>query len=351
MTHRNSTNTTTLPSSEESKPRRSDEPGPNRSTPAGAGVRRVLALDSRHDRWLANGLVVLGLGAAAVALLGPLGAEAIRYHVSEAAMNQIRGGDVAGLVLVAPLSVIAGILVWRGHRAGRVLALGPAVYALYMYAQLALGGDVARYPGNSERFFSLYLALFVLAGAIAVRAWTGIDSAALPTTPRRIDRVLGWYAIIVAMFLAVGLHAPGLFDAWRDHPTSTEYLADPVVFWLVKMMDLGLVIPALAVTGIGVLRGNEWVAKAKYAAAGWMALLGSSVAGMAIVMDATNDPAATTANTVAFTLFAIVGLAIAAIVYRPLFVRRPARRSAPSNPPAGLERKRPARMATRQGVS
>ncbi|MGA9596776.1 MAG: hypothetical protein WBV06_11500 [Acidimicrobiia bacterium] len=278
---------------------------------------------SSLDGWLAIGLVILGLGTAVVALLGPLATEVIRYHASDAAINQIAGGDMAGLVLVAPISVIAGILVWRRNRAGRVLALGPAVYALYVNAQLSLGGDVTRYPGNSERFFPLYLGLFVLAGAIAIRAWTGVDPTALPATQRRIGRVLGWYAIVVSVFLVVGLHVPGLIDAWRDHPTSTEYLADPVVFWLVKMMDLGLVVPALMATGVAALRGRGGLDRAGYAAAGWMALLGTSVAGMAVVMQATDDPAATTANTVAFTLFALIGLAIAAVVYRPLLASGP----------------------------
>ncbi len=138
-------------------------------------------------RWLALGLFILGAGAALVALLGPLVGDVIRYHASEGAVNQIVGGDVAGLVLVAPLSVLAGSLVWRSHRAGPVLALGPAVYALYMYSQLALGGDFVRYPGNSERFFLLYLGLFVVAGAIAIRAWTMIDADRLPATSRWVD--------------------------------------------------------------------------------------------------------------------------------------------------------------------
>lgn len=57
----------------------------------------------------------MGAGAAAVLLLGPLVVDAIRYHASEAAVNQVMGGDVAGLVRVAPVSILAGVLVWRRH--------------------------------------------------------------------------------------------------------------------------------------------------------------------------------------------------------------------------------------------
>lgn len=272
--------------------------------------------------WLALGLVLLGVGAAAVAVLGPLVAGAIRYHVSEGAANQVMGGDVAGLVLVAPVSLVAAFLVWRGHRAGRVLALGPALYALYMYLQLGVGGEVFRYPGNSELFFPLFLALFILAGAIVIFSWRSVGGRSLPEPSNGVRRLFGWFALVVALFLTVGLHLRGLVDAWSAQPTGSEYLADPTLFWLVKFMDLGLVVPALAAVGIGSLRRRPWAGPAIYAAAGWMALLGSSVAGMAIVMQMKGDPAASIANTVAFSLFALLGLVVAALVYTGLADRR-----------------------------
>lgn len=288
-------------------------------------LRSVARSDERHTS-LAVGLFLLGLGAALIAVLGPLVADVIEYHVSDGAVNQIIGGDVAGLVLVAQVSIIAGILVWRGHIAGPVLALGPAVYGLYMYSQLALGNDISRYAGNSEEFFLLYLGTFVLAAAVAIGAWRAIATSDLPDTSKRLNRFFGWFILVVALFLAVGLHLPGLVDAWADQPTSSEYLADPVVFWLVKFMDLALVVPALVVVGVGVLRDGDWVEKAKYAAAGWVSLLGSSVAGMAIAMQATGDPAGSTANTIAFSLFAAFGLVVAVAVYRPLFLAASTRR-------------------------
>lgn len=278
------------------------------------------AIKTRRHLWsLGIGQVLLGLGAAVVALLGPLVAGVIEYHASEGAVNQVVGGDVAGLLLVAPVSILAGILTLRGHTAGPVIALGPALYALYTYAQLALGGDVVRYPGNSEQFFGLYLGLFVLAGLITVSTWSYIDPTRLPGTSRRTDRVLGVFLLVVAAFLVVGLHLPGLMDVWSGQPTSPEYLADPNVFWLVKLMDLGIVVPAMVAIGTGVLRGAGWAHRAKYAAVGWVALLGSSVAGMAMVMQATNDPSSSAAITAVFTLFAAAALGIASVVYRTLF--------------------------------
>ncbi|PKQ18071.1 MAG: hypothetical protein CVT68_05260 [Actinobacteria bacterium HGW-Actinobacteria-8] len=286
------------------------------------GARQVSARPATAeatDRWLAAALAVLGAGVALVAILGPLLTDVIGYHVSDGAANQIAGGDFAGLVLVAPVSLAASVLVARRHPAGVVVAIGPAAYVMYTVIQLSVGGDVTRYPGNSERFFPLFVGLLVLASGIAIRAWSAIDVKRLPTTTRRLDRLVGWFALVVAAFLALGLHLPGLLDAWQDQPSGTEYLADPVVFWLVKVMDLGLVVPALVAVGLGSLRGASWASSAKYAAVGWMAMLGTAVAGMAITMQANDDQAATTANTVAFTSFALIALAIAVATYRPLF--------------------------------
>jgi hypothetical protein len=285
------------------------------------GARRVRARPASSeatDRWLVVGLMVLGAGVALVALLGPLVGDVIVYHVSAGAANQIAGGDFAGLVLVAPLSVLAGVLVARRHPAGVVLAMGPAAYVTYTAIQLSVGGDIDRYPGNSEKFFPLFLGLLVLAIAIGIRAWSAVDPERLPATTRRLDRVVGWFAFVVAAFLAIGLHLPGLLDAWQDQPSAPEYLADPVVFWLVKLMDLGLVVPALVAVGWGSLRGAARASRARYATVGWMAMLGTAVAGMAITMQASGDPAATTANTVAFSLFALIALTIAVATYRPL---------------------------------
>jgi hypothetical protein len=70
--------------------------------------------------------------------------------------------------------------------------------------------------------------------------------------------------------------------------------------------------------GLGILTKRAWATKLQYGAVGWAALLGASVAGMAVVMQATGDPAGGTANTIAFSSFASIGLAMAWALYRPL---------------------------------
>lgn len=291
-----------------------------------AGSERGVGLGS--ERAFGVGAIVLGLGTALVTLLGPLGLGAIRYHASQGAVNQVLGGDVAGLLLVAPAAVVAGVLALRRNPAGPVLALGPAAYVLYTETQLALGGDFVRYAGNSERFFLLFLALFVLAGTLLVRAWTSLDAAGLPAFSRRFARFVAGFALVIAAFLVVGLHLPGVVASLRAPPSGSAGPADPAVFWLVKFMDLGVVVPIMVAFALGLLRNRGWAHKAMYAVVGWIALLGTAVAGMAIVMQATGDPEGSMGNVVAFGLFATVGLAVAVAVYRPVLRSgsRPARR-------------------------
>src|SRR3954449_6810334 len=127
------------------------------------------------QRALAAGLAVLGAGLAAVALLGPLTGGPVAYHVTETLRNQTIGLDAASLVLVAPLSLLAAALTWRGRPRGPSLALGapasartscglpggPALalgvgaYAAYLFAQYIVGQDYLGLPGDNERLFPL----------------------------------------------------------------------------------------------------------------------------------------------------------------------------------------------------
>lgn len=76
-------------------------------------------------RWLVAALLGLSAGVATAAVLGPLWAKVIRYRTSPTTLNQVAGGDLAALALVAPVALLAAVLVARGHRAGPVVALAP----------------------------------------------------------------------------------------------------------------------------------------------------------------------------------------------------------------------------------
>jgi len=127
------------------------------------------------------------VGLALVSVLGPLVLDVIHYRVSETVRDQTVGLDLASLALVAPLTLGVAVLALRRHPAAPALALGPAAYAAYMLAQYVLGPEYLRIPGNNERFFLLFLALFVVAGFVGVCAWNMLDVSVLPAIDERVE--------------------------------------------------------------------------------------------------------------------------------------------------------------------
>ena len=275
--------------------------------------------ESHLTRRLGVVLFALGIGVAAATLLGPLVFDLIRYHVVDEVLNQVVGSDAIGLLLVVPAALAAGMLTLRGHPVGPVMALAPAGYAVYVYTQLAIGGEFASQPGNSERFFPLFLAIFLLGGAAIVMAWKTVDDRQLPEPSAGMRRTASTVLFLLATFMTLGLHLPGLVDVIGGKPYGIEYTQSPAVFWIVKLMDLGIVVPVALITGIGVLRGVTWANKLMYAVIGWGALLGTAVAGMGVVMVVNGDPAASLVGTAVFIGFSLALLALAVWLFMPLF--------------------------------
>ena len=271
---------------------------------------------------LGAGLLVLGAAVGAVAVLGPLVLDVLRYRTAATGVNQIVGGDAAALAVVVPVTVAVAVLAVRGHPAAPVLALAPSIFVVYTYTQLILGNEYLRLPGNVERFFPLLLGVFVLAATVALRAWNSVPAERLPATSAATDRTAGTLLLVIAAFVAVGLHLPNYLDAMRDRPASAQYLSSPTAFWLVKFMDLGIVVPAAIAVGVGALRHRPWARKPVYALLGAYSLIGASVAGMAITMAARHDPDASAVTVVGSTVLAVLLAGVTGYVYRPLF-RRP----------------------------
>jgi hypothetical protein len=297
-------------------------------------------------RGLASVLVLLSLGIAAAAILGPLVTDVIRFHLVDDVINQVMGGDAVALVVVAPVTAASAWFMWRGHPAAPVVTLAPAGYAMYTYPQLALGGEFATEPGNSERFFLLYLTLFLLAAAAFVRSWHLIDPTTLPMPARRLRNTVIGVLLTMSVFLSVGLHLPGLVDITDGPPFDVDYTQTPTVFLLVKLMDLGIVVPVMVATSMGLWKDASWSRPLLFLAVGWGALLGSAVAGMGVVMVLNDDPAASVGITIGFLIGAAALLGLALRVFAPLFDRRGPDQNART---AGIRSARASAKATASG--
>ena len=263
----------------------------------------------------------LGVGIACATLLGPLVLGVMEYRTSPTTLNQLLGADAAGLFVIAPLCLVAAYLVFRGHHAGAPLAAGIGVYALYTYAQVIVGQEYLRLPGNVERFFPFLLGIFILAEATLVLAWRQLPPEP-PRAPRPLERRTGWVLLLLAAFLVVGLHLRTMLTAWTDPQSLTEYASAPTPFWLVKLMDLGVIVPVAVVTGIGLLRRSRSARRVLYPLLTGYTCLAISVTAMAVVMLARDDPDASVALAVGFGIFTLALLALVAAVYRPLRGRK-----------------------------
>jgi hypothetical protein len=270
-------------------------------------------------RTLAGGLACLGALVVLYGLLGPLVLDVIHFRTSVSGLNQIRGGDLAALVVVAPTCSAVAWLAWRGHPAAPVLALAPAMFAMYTYSQLILANEYLYRPGNVERFFPLLLAMFLLGAAVVLRCWGQVRPEELPSSTLRLQRGSGILLVVMAAFVVLALHLPQLVDAMRDPPRGAAYLDLPTTFWVVKFYDLGLVAPAALTVGLGLLRRKPWARKPAYGILGAYVLLAWSVAGMAWAMWLNADPNASVALLVGFTTLSAAGTVFTYFLYRPLF--------------------------------
>ncbi|GAB4330381.1 MAG: hypothetical protein Kow0010_15340 [Dehalococcoidia bacterium] len=270
----------------------------------------------RH-RWLALACVALAAGLATNALLGPLATGIIEYRYTETYENQGIGLDAFALAIGAPLLLAAAALTWRRHVAGPLLALGPSLMSAYMMPQYVLGAHFDDLPGNNEDFFLLHLGLFILSAGVGVLAWTTVDERRLPVASSRYRRYTGGLLFAVTVFLILR-YLPALADIWRDNPSS-EYLDDPIAFWLIAFMDLGIVMPVAAAGGIALLAGVARARKVMFAVVTWFALVGPAVASMAYAMDVNDDPNASRGGAIAFTAFSVSFVVVAMWIYRPLF--------------------------------
>ena len=283
-------------------------------------TRETLCVAVRSQRWLAVGLAAIGVGLAAVAVLGPLVSGLIEYRVTETLRNQTIGLDIVSLFLVAPLGLLAATLVLRGHLAAFAVAPAIGAYTSYMFLQYILGPDYTRLPGNNERLFPLCLLLFAAGWLVALAAWRTTADERLPSAGSHSRAI----AVVLAIlgFATFFRYVPALADWMSGTPKDEVYRAGPGFAWAIATLDLGLFLPATVAACIGLFRGEPWAQKLAYAVVGWFGLVGPAVASMALTMYVNDDPNASGANAAFMITLGIAFALLALFVYRDLMPGR-----------------------------
>lgn len=274
-----------------------------------------------RDRALLGGLVVLTIGLAANAILGPLFLGVIDYRYGESMTNQGIGLDAVALFVVAPAALMAAWLVRRQHLAGPPVAFLPAAFAAYMAPQYVIGPAYEQLPGNNERFFLLHLGLLLVGIAVLLLAWQAVDRIHLLPATRASDRRRSWVLVGAAVFVLLRW-LPSLPELVQGAPTSPEYLDNPTAFMLIALLDLALVVPATLTAALGLRAGALWGRAAAYAVLGFFAVVPLAVAAMAVTMVLRGDPNGSVGTAVGFSGAAIVFGLLALLLYRPLGEQR-----------------------------
>jgi hypothetical protein len=136
-------------------------------------------------------------------------------------------------------------------------------------------------------------------------------------------------------------YAASLPELMGGSPGLEDYLAGPTFVWTITLLDLGIGLPAIVATCVGVRRRAAWSQRALYAVVGSLALIGLAVAGMAVAMFARNDPAMSAGGMVMMVALGLALGAMAGYLYGPLFsagrapVRATRTRTHPARAPRG----------------
>ncbi|HET6547755.1 MAG TPA: hypothetical protein VFG79_04815, partial [Solirubrobacter sp.] len=144
----------------------------------------------------------------------------------------------------------------------------------------------------------------------------------------RRERIVATRLLPLAAFAVFVRYVPALADWMSATPAAEDYVAGPNFAWTIALLDLGVALPATVAVCVGYRRSASWGRRGLYALTGWFALVGTAVAGMAIAMQARDDPAMAPPQLVLMSVLGAVLVAQAAALYVPA-LRRPARKGGP----------------------
>ena len=288
------------------------------NVPAATG-QAAPSTQATRSRILGWGLLALAAALAANSIVGPFVADMVDYPVSDTMLNQTIGLDAASLLVVAPIIAMIGVLALRQHSAAPVLALGPTGYVAYMFVQYVVGPDHLSYPPVLMLQLGLFAAGWMLAG-LAWRLDTDTEQAIAPSgePSRRWPLAPGhaWVSLTMGAFVLLR-YVPGLIGSLSNEPVPDELAADPAMYWVIVLLDLGVYVPAAVLAAIGLRRGAQWAERLHRGLVGWFLLTTIAVGTMSLVMRVNDDPSAAVGQLVLFIVTGLIVAAYTASVLRP----------------------------------
>jgi hypothetical protein len=203
----------------------------------------------KHQSEMVLSVLVLLLATAAAAT--GLAAPGV-YRDAATVIPQALGQDAVTLFVVVPLLAIATVATRRGSLRGRLLWLGALGYMTYAYGTYALWA-------HWNPLFLVYVALFGLSLYAVALGLVRTDPvelrAAFVTRPSA--RPIAWFLGLTAVLVSALWLTEEVMALVRGvvPPTIVQMESDTNV---VHVFDLGVVMPAFAITAVLLWRDRPW---------------------------------------------------------------------------------------------
>ncbi|MHA1302941.1 MAG: hypothetical protein ACTSQE_14010 [Candidatus Heimdallarchaeaceae archaeon] len=253
--------------------------------------------------------IFAGLVQLIVIIIGPLfGLNIIQYHFSDNSLIQQYGQEIVGLVLVVPALIIGGILwIKRAYLSTYLLAFasGNIIYNGFTYG---LFNDFT-IPGNSERFSLLFISLINIGLFLVVTTYRAFNQEKIDYDKikrKQTTTIVIAFGTILALFLLLWLKQ--IFEVMvigTTNPASV-YEDHKNGFWLIKFLDLGIVIPLGLYSTYLLWKKSSNSFPLLMLLFSFFASMISAVFGMAITQFVFNDPSATIGGGVIFGLLTVI---------------------------------------------
>ena len=230
------------------------------------------------------------------------------YRVdSVSAASQAIAQDVVTLVVGLPLLLIALWLYRRGSLRGQLLLAGTLAYFLYTYTSMAFGASF-------NPFFLVYVALFSLSLFAVISALVSVDLRSLPAhftarLPRRAIAVFMFGSAALLLLMWLGRLGPALLSG------AAPYGLDANTTLFIQVLDLGLIVPLMVLTGVLLLRRRPLGYLLASVALIKLVTLGTALIAM-IVGELLAGVAVSSVEAAIFVLMVGASLTMAAILWR-----------------------------------
>jgi hypothetical protein len=218
---------------------------------------------------------------------------------------QLVGNDLVTLLLCVPMLLISAYYTANGSLRSKLIWMGTIFYFLYVYAMLSF---MAAY----NQLFLVYVAIYSLCMFTFVWSLITLDAGRVQKslTNAPIKLAAGFMFLIVlavsAMWLSIVIGS--LMSGER--PAILETYTTLVI----QAMDLGIIVPLAAITGILLLKKNAW----GYALASLVLIkgitLGTAVLSMALFMWL-NGVEIVIPQVIMFVVLVLISIALAILFY------------------------------------